>query len=336
MKIRFLKGHDYIQLFNFSTGQALMLEKNSFSYRKEGPLLLDVSITNRCERQCDFCYRNSKSFGYDMPLEDYTYLLSQAKQCGVQQLAIGGGEPTLHPQFVDILKLTSENGIIPNYSTNGDSLSDEILVVTKKYCGAIAVSIYGDINNYKEIITRLINYKIKINLHIILTRDSILKHLGWLKNPPEWLRLVNAIIFLNFKPANGRKDLCLNQTPKEILEEFFSIVQKFNTCGIGFDTCSVSFVSNYMKIDSSLFDYCEAARKSAYINEKLLVYPCSFYTANGLNLKHETLFDIWNKSKTFINHREQLSKQCSKCKNFKKCHFGCLIYDINNCNLCKN
>ena len=104
MKIRFLKGDNYIQLFNFSNGQALMLEKDAFVYRKEGPLLLDVSITNRCERQCDFCYRKSQSHGYDMPIEDYSFLLSQAKQCGVQQIAIGGGEPTLHPNFIDILK----------------------------------------------------------------------------------------------------------------------------------------------------------------------------------------------------------------------------------------
>ena len=70
MKIRFLKGDNYIHLFNFSNGQALMLENDAFVYRKEGPLLLDVSITNRCERQCNFCYRKSQSHGYDMPIED--------------------------------------------------------------------------------------------------------------------------------------------------------------------------------------------------------------------------------------------------------------------------
>ena len=74
MKIRFLKGDNYIQLFNFSNGQALMLENDAFVYRKEGPLLLDVSITNRCERQCNFCYRKSQSHGYDMPIEDYSFL----------------------------------------------------------------------------------------------------------------------------------------------------------------------------------------------------------------------------------------------------------------------
>ncbi len=203
MKLRIVKGDNYIQVFNFSTGQALLLEKNDFEYRKEGPLLLDVAITNRCNRECDFCYRQSKINGYDMPIEDYTFLLTQAKQCGVQQIAIGGGEPTLHPNFIDILRLTSENGIMPNYSTNADHLTDEMLIATKKYCGAIAVSIYENIDSYKDTIERIVDFGIIVNLHMILRSDLISYYVDILKNPPQWLKKVNAIIFLNYKPADG-------------------------------------------------------------------------------------------------------------------------------------
>lgn len=336
MKIRFLKGNNYIQLFNFSNGQALMLEKDAFVYRKEGPLLLDVSITNRCERQCDFCYRKSQIRGYDMPIEDYTFLLSQAEQCGVQQIAIGGGEPTLHPNFIDILKQTAKRGLIPNYSTNADHLTDEILIATKKYCGAMAISIYGDIGNYKNTIERITDFEISVNLHMILRSDLISSYTAFLQNPPKWLNRVNAIIFLNYKPADGRIELCLNRTSKDILVEFFHSVASFKTCGVGFDTCSVSFVSNYLQVDSSLFDYCEAARKSAYINEKLMVYPCSFYITQGVNLKEATLYNIWSSSPLFESHRDNVSRGCNRCERFTKCHYGCTIYDINNCNQCRD
>lgn len=232
MKIRFLKGDNYIQLFNFSNGQALMLEKEAFVYRKEGPLLLDVSITNRCERQCDFCYRKSQSRGYDMPIEDYSFLLSQAKQCGVQQIAIGGGEPTLHPNFIDFLEQTVENGLTPNYSTNADYLTDEVLIATKKYCGAMAVSIYDNIENYKATIERISNFGIVVNLHMILRSDLISSYTTILNNPPKWLNKVNAIIFLNYKPADGKKGLCLNRTPKDVLVEFFHSVANLKICGV--------------------------------------------------------------------------------------------------------
>lgn len=336
MKIRFLKGDNYIQLFNFSNGQALMLENDAFVYRKEGPLLLDVSITNRCERQCNFCYRKSQSHGYDMPIEDYSFLLSQAKQCGVQQIAIGGGEPTLHPNFIDILEQTVESGLIPNYSTNADYLTDEVLIATKKYCGAMAVSIYDNIENYQATIERISNFGIVVNLHMILRSDLISRYTAFLRNPPDWLNKVNAIIFLNYKPADGKIELCLNKTPNDILTEFFDSVANFEMRGVGFDTCSVSFVSNYLEVDSSLYDYCEAARKSAYINERLIVYPCSFYTAQGTNLKEKTLRDIWSSSPSFESHRANAVSTCNRCKHFIKCHYGCIIYDINNCGQCKN
>ena len=335
MKIRFLKGDNYIQLFDFSNGQALMLEKDSFVYRKEGPLLLDVSITNRCERQCDFCYRKAQSRGYDMPIEDYSVLLSQAKQCGVQQIAIGGGEPTLHPNFISILEQTVESGLIPNYSTNADYLTDEVLIATKKYCGAMAVSIYDNIENYQATIERISDFGIVVNLHMILRSDLISSYTAFLQNPPKWLNKVNAIIFLNYKPADGRTELCLNQTSEDSLAKFFQSVANFKTCGVGFDTCSVSFVSNYLQTDSSLFDYCEAARKSAYINEKLMVYPCSFYVAQGTNLKEKTLHDIWNTATAFVSHRMTVTKTCFECACFNQCHFGCVIYDINNCDQCR-
>ena len=57
------------------------------------------------------------------------------------QVAIGGaGEPTLHPDFCEVLKTSRELDIMPNYTTNGMHLSDKILYATKEYCGGVAVS----------------------------------------------------------------------------------------------------------------------------------------------------------------------------------------------------
>lgn len=67
---------------------------------------------------CPFCYMDkekpSKSLEwfYDMPLV--------AKQLGIQQIAIGGGEPTLFPEFLEkFTKLCRSYDIIPNLTTNG-------------------------------------------------------------------------------------------------------------------------------------------------------------------------------------------------------------------------
>lgn len=67
------------------------------------------------------------------------------------QIAIGSTmEPTIHPEFVKFLETVYNTGVVPNYTTNGLTLSDyndplcrELLEATSKYCGGVAVS-YGN------------------------------------------------------------------------------------------------------------------------------------------------------------------------------------------------
>lgn len=119
---------------------------------KTGPELLDVSITNYCERGCDFCYRGSNKNGKSMSLELYEKILKNAEQTGVFQIAIGGGNPNQHPQFIEILKLTRKYGIIPSYTTNGQGMTKEIYEASKKYAGAVAVSWYSPSDDAKKVI----------------------------------------------------------------------------------------------------------------------------------------------------------------------------------------
>lgn len=310
MKLRFEKSSYGIYIFNFSNGESISL--NDMSFREKGPLLLDVSITNRCFRGCSFCYRKAQPSGQDISLNDYIIVLDQATKCGVTQIAIGGGEPTLHPKFVEILKTTREFGIIPNYSTNGDCLTKDIIDATKNYCGAIAISIYNEIEKYESLVKLLKSSNILVNFHFILTDENLSYLISLLKSPPTWFQDLNAIIFLNFKPANGENEKLLKYANKNDLELFFKLATSFRFCSIGFDTCSYGFIKRYTTIDTSLFDYCEASRKSAYINEKLEVSPCSFYKDSGSNLHNISLQEIWNKNPLFTGHRMQLEK-CKKC-----------------------
>ncbi len=333
MKIRFEVNDNHCYFFDYSTGMSVMIgDCNEFA-RAKGPNLLDVSITNRCNRCCDFCYRHSSPVGEDITLEDYQIIIDNAKECGVQQIAIGGGEPTIHPHFCEILEMTRINGIIPNYSTNGQNLTDKILRYTKKNCGAIAISVYDEINEYGEKIKKIIRYGIKVNLHLILRADKMKKYISFLTNPPEWFAELNALIFLNYKPANGDDSLCLKKCDSKIIKDFFEAVNAFRICGIGFDTCSASYVYKYLDVDSCYYDWCEAARKSAYINERLDVYPCSFYKCGDDSLRNNSLKWIWNNSEAFISHRQSVAHKEGKCKKAKDCHLRCPVYPIIACDV---
>ncbi len=331
MKIRLEVSNKHCYLFDYSNGKSVILGDYNEFVREQGPNLLDVSITNRCNRHCDFCYRNSTYMGDDITLDDYRIVIDNARECGVQQIAIGGGEPTIHPQFCEILEMTRCNGIIPNYSTNAQNLTDKILHYTKMYCGAIAISVYEEFEEYKETIKKIKSYGIKVNFHLILRADKIKKYSSFLKNPPEWIADINALIFLNYKPSNGNDSLCFKKCDSRTIEDFFETINAFNACEIGFDTCSASYVCKYLDVDTCYYDWCEGARKSAYINEKLDVYPCSFYKCGVDSLKNNSLKWIWDNSQTFVSHRQSVALVKGKCKKSVNCHATCPIYQISAC-----
>ena len=331
MKVRFEANAAYCYFFDYSTGRSVTMGDSEKMQIAKGPNLLDVSITNRCNRCCDFCYRQSKYEGDDISIEDYKVIIENAQKCGVQQIAIGGGEPTLHPNFCEILEMTRRNGIVPNYSTNGHNLTQKVLRCTQKNCGAIAISVYEYIDQYETIVSKIKQYNIKTNLHIILRADKLASYISFLKKPPIWFKDLNAIIFLNYKPANGDDSLCLNKCDPEMIKGFFEAIKSFDICGIGFDTCAASYVCRYLGIDSCYYDFCEAARKSAYINEKLNVFPCSFYKEGYDSLRKDTLKDIWNKSKVFETHRQLVLSNNGRCEKLEVCHCSCPLYQISAC-----
>ena len=86
------------------------------SWAESGPELMDIGITNWCDRGCECCYRRSHPNGVHMEVSDYRTVVRQAARLGVLQVALGGGNPNQHPCFAEIVACTrDEYGIVPSY-----------------------------------------------------------------------------------------------------------------------------------------------------------------------------------------------------------------------------
>jgi len=300
LKANRYKSLGYTSFFNPSSGFFARVpdkgKKDPF-WSPHGPELMDISITNWCDKGCSFCYKASTKRGTHMALADYKRVIDQAAEMGTFQVALGGGNPNQHPDFIEILAYTATKGVVPNYTTNGRGLSDAILRATRQYCGAVAVSAYPPYDETAETIERLAEFGIKTNVHFILDADSIDTAIDWLNSPPEFLRGINAIIFLNYKPS-GRKvfeEKLLRHSPR--LDEFFALAtSQHRKLKVGFDACCVSGVFARTNANTSMVDACDAGRFSMYVSEDLKVHPCSFQSglADGDQLNDETtLLDIW-------------------------------------------
>jgi organic radical activating enzyme len=81
------------------------------------PELIDIKITDFCPHNCHFCYQGSSPNGRHAEWKNTWGLLDALKRMRVFEVAIGGGEPVLHPCFPEILRSFRAHGITPNFST---------------------------------------------------------------------------------------------------------------------------------------------------------------------------------------------------------------------------
>ncbi|MEJ6950383.1 radical SAM/SPASM domain-containing protein [Natronospora cellulosivora (SeqCode)] len=337
------KKSNYYYYFNKSNGLSIRSEYKNFEdpfWSVEGPELLDVSITNYCERECDFCYRNSSINGKHMGIDEFESIMKYMKETNTYQVALGGGNPNQHPDFIEILKMCREKyGIVPSYTTNGDGLSSEILKATKIYCGAIAISYYKPYHKFIKSLNKLLSYGIKTNIHFLLTPKTIKTAMVWLKEPPDYITGINAVIFLNYKPVGNMANKSLLLKNSDCIKDFFSLINKHDLrrFKIGFDSCTVSGIVENLNFNPKFIEACEAGRFSAFISENMKLYPCSFMEQNteGINLANISLKKAWLSSEKFQNIRDKIIlKDCKNiCKYENDCKGGCPVFsEINLCN----
>jgi len=104
------------------------------SGNKSGPVHVQIILSDLCNQSCHFCayrdptYTSSKLFHVDgnynpnrkLPFEKVMEILDDCKELGVKAIQFtGGGEPTVHPNFNEIVAETAARGFKWGLVTNG-------------------------------------------------------------------------------------------------------------------------------------------------------------------------------------------------------------------------
>ncbi|MCX8185367.1 MAG: radical SAM protein [Sulfolobales archaeon] len=102
-----------------------------------------LEVSTYCEFKCIHCFRWSvKNFAERyMKLEDFGRILENVLSSGVERVTLTGwGEPTLHPDFENLLKILKKRGLYVVLNTNGFKLP-KIYRVVAENVDELAVSI---------------------------------------------------------------------------------------------------------------------------------------------------------------------------------------------------
>ena len=98
--------------------------------------------TNKCNLACDGCYRENDGTHKSLA-EVQADLDVFAKWRTYDSVSIAGGDPLLHPQVVEIVRMVAQGGHKPIINTNGLALTRALLVDMKK-AGLIGLTFHVD------------------------------------------------------------------------------------------------------------------------------------------------------------------------------------------------
>lgn len=109
---------------------------------KKMEIKVDIKITFNCNNLCDFCAQgNKRDYVKNKNFEEIEKNLREAKKKGATTVVFTGGEPTLHPNIIEIVKEAKKLGYQKiQLQTNGRTLCNEEFLIKLINAGVNEIS----------------------------------------------------------------------------------------------------------------------------------------------------------------------------------------------------
>lgn len=238
-------------------GNALKI-KYFFQRPKPKEIIIDISAA--CNATCPFCPRvympEERSKGY-MNLELFKFILKEAKKEKIKNIRLySTAEPTLHPQFDEIIELLKLDNFFVSVSTNASMLDKHINSLMKvdilqfsiegwdkesyeKYRFPLKFDkVYSNIKLFDEK-RKKINSSPKVSTNLLLTKDTDLE-----KYMNLWGDFMDEIhIHFMLEATLYENNKFVSKKNEKIIDEYFNF-QKQNKnflCGYPFNILTVAF-----------------------------------------------------------------------------------------------
>lgn len=294
------------------------------------PITVELDITNVCNFACIHCHKDSKPLHLtkELSTKEILAIIEKCAQIGVPELILMGGEPLIHPDFLDFVKYAKEKGIRDiRTSTNGWIIDETLAEELAKYFDNIQISIHGASASTHDFITKkkgawqkakrairlLKKRNIKVNVAFTVMRDNIndIKRIPY--TAMEWG--ADSLRFLRLT-CTGRGSLLRGWSESEITrisEEIKKIQENLSNCSLCFALDVGGFSPlNEIRNDATFYG-CAAGRILLHIAFDGQVNACGSIEGNfigNVRERNSDILDIWH-SPELIEMRRQLECHCS-------------------------
>lgn len=317
------------------------------------PISLNIELTMKCYTNCIYCYANRNLKDKSMlSLAEIKDVIKQAKQNGVYQIDINGGDVLLHPNINEILHELVINGFSPLVSTKTILTKDIIDYI--KYLKKVRLQISLDSVN-PEVLHKLIkvpsNYitkmskaleylskkHVKTQINVVLTKYN--SDITGIKRLLDYIAKYDAIKDIRFNPCgcslyktNFREIILSSKEMHFVLEEIEKIKENYPSLNIMFS--SYDDKSEYA-CDNREYLFkkralCTGGTRAAVLlpNGDLTICEELYDNPHFIlgNIRNKSIKEIWNSSKAMKLYQtpvnEDSKSPCKICSFQKECRTG--------------
>ncbi len=328
------------------------------------PWIMWLSLTDFCNNECVWCYeqcsRNQHFLG-PMKLENAEKILKIMKEVGVKKCILIGGEPSLHPNLFDVIKLIRGRGMESALVTNGRVFCSEKKVAQLKEAGPdfITISVHGwngqkyaeftgsksGFSNVTSAVGLFKKYDIKFDINFTLSTlssdfvDEIVS-LGKLWH-------INHIGFNLAAPAVSTGGIQADFVPslqamrRQVLDAFEKCKEAGIRCSFLLTIPHCVFTEEELIAlfrENSINCGCQMLHGSGIIFQPdgsiaLCNHLLDFQVANSeesadMLVSRESFLKFWN-SEQLVELRKKSnrlrSEECNDCNHWDVCGGGCLV-----------
>jgi mycofactocin radical SAM maturase len=298
------------------------------------PVNVTWEVTYACNLTCIHCLSDAgKKRAGELTTEQCKDVIDAASRMKVFQFNIGGGEPFMRPDFLDLMDYAHSKEMVTCISTNGTLIDDEVSARLDNRLVYIQVSLDGASSESNDAIRgkgsfakvmgaleSLRKRDIEVSINCVLTRRSF----------PELDKMVALaadfgakLRVSRFRPSGRGKD---SWSELNIEKAHMMAFSEWLNRHLGVSTGDSFFSISTEERRSLGLNMCGACKLTCCISPEGNVYPCAFLQDREFlagSLPQDDFADLWNNSPVFHSFRALEIKSCESCQRFELCHGGC-------------
>ena len=167
-----------------------------------------IVVTHECKRNCKFCIDKYRGTNEYISIEDVKKGLDFAEKLQVKDIFLTGGEPTMHPNIVEIAKLVKQRNFNLVMTTNYDN--PHIMKALDGIVDSFNVSYY----NQQELPDQK-DFKSDITLSTIIWKDRF----PTLKDLDNFIDKYENKYYLKFSTLNSANEWCKERKYVDYLDQ---------------------------------------------------------------------------------------------------------------------